>query len=77
MRTAFAGKVPERIPVMAHNFMMAVAEAGVTFNRFRDDPRVMFEVMSDATIKYDLDCVLLDVDTALLSSAGLSAISAA
>ncbi len=69
VRTAFAGKVPERIPVMAHNFMMAVAEAGVTFNQFRDDPRVMFKVMSDATIKYDLDCVLLDVDTALLASA--------
>lgn len=69
VRTAFAGKVPERIPVMAHNFMMAVAEAGVTFDQYRDDPRIMFKTMADAAVKYDLDGVLLDVDTALLASA--------
>jgi len=69
VRTAFAGGVPERIPVMAHNFLMAVREAGHTQREYRESPDVMVKVMSEATLKYDLDGVLLDVDTALLASA--------
>ena len=69
VKRAFAGEAVERIPVMAHNFMMAVREAGFTHKEFRESPDVMVKVMSEATLKYDLDCVLLDVDTALLASA--------
>ena len=69
VKRAFAGEVVERIPVMAHNFLMAVREAGFTQKEFRESPDVMVKVMTEATMKYDLDCVLLDVDTALLASA--------
>ena len=69
VKRAFAGEAVERIPVMAHNFMMAVREAGFTQKQFRESPDVMVKAMTEATLKYDLDCVLLDVDTALLASA--------
>ena len=69
VRRAFAGEVVERIPVMAHNFLMAVREAGYTQKEFRENPDVMVKAMTEATMKYNLDCVLLDVDTALLASA--------
>ncbi len=69
VKRAFAGEVVERIPVMAHNFLMAVREAGFTQKEFRESPDVMVKAMTEATMKYDLDCVLLDVDTALLASA--------
>ena len=66
---AFAGEPMASIPVMAHNFLMAVREAGFTQKQYREDPDVMFKVMTEATLKYDLDGVLLDVDTALLADA--------
>ena len=69
VKRAFAGEAVERIPVMAHNFLMAVREAGFTQKQFRESPDVMVKAMTEATLKYDLDCVLLDVDTALLASA--------
>ena len=69
VKTAFAGGVTERIPVMAHNFMMATHEAGVTHREYRENPEIMARTLTDATLEYDLDCVLLDVDTALLASA--------
>lgn len=69
VRTVLAGGVPDRIPVMAHNFMMAVREAGITQKEFRENPEAMARTMSAAAEKYDLDGVLLDVDTALLASA--------
>ncbi len=69
VRTAFAGGITDRIPVMAHNFMMATREAGVTHRDYRANPETMARVLEEATLAYDLDCVLLDVDTALLASA--------
>ncbi len=69
VKRAFAGEAVERIPVMAHNFLMSVREAGFTQKQFRESPDVMVKAMTEATLKYDLDCVLLDVDTALLASA--------
>ena len=69
VKRAFTGEAVERIPVMAHNFLMAVREAGFTQKQFRESPDMMVKAMTEATMKYDLDCVLLDVDTALLASA--------
>ena len=34
VRRAFAGEAVERIPVMAHNFLMAAREAGYTQKEF-------------------------------------------
>ena len=58
VKRAFAGEAVERIPVMAHNFLMAVREAGFTQKQFRESPDVMVKAMTEATMKYDLDCVL-------------------
>ena len=54
---------------MAHNFMLAVPEAGVTHRAYRSDPEVMARTLEESVERYDLDGVLLDVDTALLASA--------
>ena len=59
VKRAFAGEAVERIPVMAHNFLMAVREAGFTQKQFRESPDVMVKAMTEATLKYDLDGVLL------------------
>ena len=69
VRTVLAGGVPDLIPVMAHNFIFAAREFGITMREFRENPELMAKAMEAATLKYDLDGVFLDVDTALLASA--------
>lgn len=69
IRTVMAGAVPDRIPVMTHNFLMAAREAGVTMEEFRSSADVIAKTMIDACVRYDTDGILLDVDTALLASA--------
>lgn len=69
IRTVMSGKVPDRIPVMTHNFLMAAREAGVTMAQYRSSADTIAKTLIDACIKYDTDGILLDVDTALLASA--------
>ena len=69
IRTVMAGGIPDRIPVMTHNFLMAAREAGVTMVQFRSSADIMAKTMIDACVRYDTDGILLDVDTALLASA--------
>ena len=69
IRTVMAGGIPDRIPVMTHNFLMAAREAGVTMAQFRSSADIMAKTMIDACVRYDTDGILLDVDTALLASA--------
>ena len=54
---------------MLHNFMMAAREAGVTMRQFREDPVVMARVFGESLERYDLDSVMVDVDTVTLSGA--------
>ena len=69
MRTVMNGGIPDRIPVITHNFLMAAREAGVTMSQFRSDGQVMANAMIEACKRYDTDGIFLDVDTALLASA--------
>ena len=69
IRTVLAGGVPDRIPVMTHNFLMAAREAGVTMAEYRSSADVIARTLIDACVKYGTDGILLDVDTALLASA--------
>ena len=69
VKTVLAGGVPDQIPVMAHNFMFAAKEFGITISQYRDNPELMAKSMEAAAEKYDLDGIWLDVDTALLASA--------
>lgn len=69
VKTVLAGGVPDRIPVMVHNFLVAAREAGVTMAEFRSSADVIAKTFTDASAKYDTDGILVDVDTALLASA--------
>ena len=69
IRTVMDSRVPDRIPIMTHNFLMAAREGGITMRRFRESPAEIVRVLTEACEKYDTDGVLLDVDTALLASA--------
>lgn len=69
MKAALQGKKSDYRPVMLHNFMCSVREAGITFDEFRQSPQKAAEVFIRSTEKYDLDAVLIDFDTATLASA--------
>lgn len=69
IRTVMAGGIPDRVPVMTHNFLMAAREAGVTMGEYRSSADIMARVLIEACRRYDTDGILLDVDTALLASA--------
>ena len=55
----------DRVPIMLHNFMLAVREAGMTMREFRSKPENIAHAFVEASRKYDLDGILTDVDTAL------------
>ena len=59
------GEKPDRVPMMLHNFMSASKEFGYTMKEFRSDPRVISKVFVDAAVKYGLDGILTDIDTAI------------
>lgn len=69
IQTVLSGGIPDRIPVMTHNFLMAAREAGVTMEEYRGSPDIIAKTLIDACVRYDTDGILLDVDTALLASA--------
>ena len=66
---ALQGKEPDTTPVMLHNFMMAAREAGLTMERFRNDPNEMARAFIEAVEKYEFDGVMIDVDTVTLAGA--------
>lgn len=69
LERALNGKWPDRTPIMLHNFMMAAREAGVTMRQFREDPVVMARCFGDAAERYQLDGIMVDVDTVTLAGA--------
>jgi uroporphyrinogen decarboxylase len=69
VEAALGGNWPDRTPVTLHNFMMAAREAGVTMRQFREDPRIMARCFAEAAERYQLDGILIDVDTATLAGA--------
>jgi uroporphyrinogen decarboxylase len=69
IKAALSGVMPDRRPVMLHNFMPAAREAGYTMKEYRDDPAVAAECHIRYAEKYGLDGVLFDVDTAITASA--------
>lgn len=69
MKAVLDMQIPDRIPVMMHNFQTCAREAGLTMAEYRSSADNMSTAMIRSCIKYDLDAILLDVDTALLASA--------
>jgi MtaA/CmuA family methyltransferase len=66
---ALHGHTVDKIPVMLHNFMMAARESGVTMKKFRSSPRVIADSFIKSVEKYQLDGVLVDIDTVTLAGA--------
>lgn len=69
IRSAIDGKMPDKRPIMMHNFMLAVAEYGCSMKQYREDPQIAADCHIRFVEKYGLDGILFDVDTALLASA--------
>jgi len=65
---ALSGKMPDRRPVMLHNFIHAAELSKINMKQFREDPRLAANCLIEAVERYGLDGVLFDVDTALLAS---------
>jgi MtaA/CmuA family methyltransferase len=69
IEAALEGIWPDRTPVMLHNFMMAAREAGITMRQFREDPKKIARSFGEAVERYQLDGILVDIDTATLAGA--------
>ncbi len=73
IESALRGEQPDRTPVMLHNFLLAVKEAGFTMSEYREDPKCMAEAHIRAVETYQYDGVVVDLDTATLAgSVGVS-----
>jgi uroporphyrinogen decarboxylase len=66
---ALNGRMPDKIPVMLHNFMMAARERGITMREFRQSPQLVAESFFRAAEAYDVDGILVDIDTVTLAGA--------
>lgn len=69
IKAALEGRMPDKRPIMFHNFMMAAAEYGCTQKQYREDPEIAAKCHIAFTEKYGVDGILFDVDTAMLASA--------
>ena len=66
---ALAGQMPDKRPVMLHNFLQAAEQFGINMKQYREDPQLAAKCLIESVERYGLDGVLFDVDTALLASA--------
>lgn len=69
VKATMQGKKVDHLPVMLHNFQMCIKEAGINFDTFRNDPKKGAESFIRNAEKYDLDGVVIDVDTSTLAGA--------
>ena len=66
---ALAGRMPDKRPVMLHNFLQAAEQSSVNMKQYREDSQLAAKSLIESVERYNLDGVLFDVDTALLASA--------
>ena len=69
VQAVITGKIPDRLPVCLHNFMMAAREARIPMEKYRVDPKAIAQAHLQALEKYGHDCLLIDTDTTLLAEA--------
>lgn len=69
IKAALKGEKVDTTPIMLHNFMMAVKEAGYTMEQYRNSPKIIAEVYIKAIEKYGYDGVVVDLDTVTLAGA--------
>lgn len=63
------GKIPDRVPVCLHNFLLAAKEAGIPLAKCLSDPAATAAAHLDALEKYGHDCILVDLDTTMIAEA--------
>ena len=66
---ALKGEMPDKRPVMLHNFMLAAQELGISMKQYRESPEIAAKCHIEFVEKYKVDGILFDVDTALLAGA--------
>ena len=69
IKAALEGRMPDKRPVMLHNFLQAAEQSGINMKQYREDPQLAAKCLIESVKRYGLDGVLFDVDTALLASA--------
>lgn len=69
IRAALAGRPPDTVPVMLHNFMLAAREAGISMAEYRHSPEAIARCLAEAVDRYAYDGIVVDVDTATLAGA--------
>lgn len=69
IQAVLRGEFADRIPVMLHNFPMAVREARMSQREYRSAPAKVAAVFIQAVETYDYDGIVVDLDTATLAGA--------
>lgn len=69
IQAAIAGQTPDTTPIMLHNFLLAIKEAGVTHGQYRRSADVVAKTHIQAIETYGYDGVLVDIDTVTLAQA--------
>jgi len=64
---AIKGVMPDKRPVMLHNFRLAAREAGYTMKQFRESPKVIADSYIQSVDRYGYDGVFVDIDTVTLA----------
>ena len=65
---ALAGKETDRVPTMLHCFMAAAEQLGYTMQDYRNDPVKIANSHIAFAEKYELDGILVDIDTCIEAS---------
>ncbi|MCP3930097.1 MAG: hypothetical protein GY705_13465 [Bacteroidetes bacterium] len=69
INTVLNGQWPDQRPIMLHNFMPAAREAGYSMKTYCTDSDAVVNAHIQAVEKYELDGIVLDIDTAVLAHA--------
>ena len=69
VHSALNGQATDCTPVMLHNFLLAIKEAGLNHQQYRSDPKLMAKAHIQAVETYQYDGILLDLDTVTLAGA--------
>lgn len=64
-----SGRLPDRVPVCLHNFLLASREAGIPLEQYLSEPEAAARAHLHAVEKYGHDCILIDLDTTMLAEA--------
>lgn len=69
IEAVLAGRLPDRVPVCLHNFLLAAKEAGIPLADYLEKPEAAARAHLDAVERYGYDCILIDLDTTMIAEA--------